>query len=409
MILLGFLWKTNVATMEHDMVKNADGNWVAPLPFRQEVESLPNSRDHALKRLKSTRRTLEHKPVMKQHYFTFMEKILKNGHAEPVPPEDLTSQKPCWYLPHFGVYHPQKPEKIRVVFDSASEVKGVLLNKLLLSGPDLANSLLGVLLRFRRHPTAFMADIEQMFHSFLVKEDHRDFLRFLWYEDNNPDGRIIEFRMKVHLFGNTSSPAVATYGLRKTAQVEEAKFGADAKEFVENDFYIDDGLKSTPTTEEAIDLLKRTQAMLATANLQLHKISSNDPGVTRAFPVEDRAVDLCNLDLSHANALIQRSLGVSWDLKTDMFTFKVSIDNKSFTKRGVLSVINSLYDPLGIAAPVLIHGKRLLRTMSVHLKERQLEDWDTPLPEEFKPAWNEWFTSRTKLERCRIPVHMQPQ
>ena len=313
-----------------------------------------------------------------------MEKILKSGHAEPVPPSDLMSPKPHWYLPHFGVYHPQKPGKIRVVFDSASEVTGVSLNKLLLSGPDLANSLLGVLLRFRRHSTAFIADIEQMFHSFVVKEDHRDFLRFLWYENNNPDGGVMEFRMKVHLFGNTSSPAVATFGLRKTAEVEEAKFGTDAKEFVDNDFYVDEGLKSTPTTKEAVDLLKRTQAMLATANLRLYKISSNDPGVTRACPVADRAIDLCNLDLSHTNALIQRSLGVSWDLKTNKFTFKVTVDNKPFTKRGVLSVINSLYDPLGIAAPVLIQGKSLLRTMSAHLRERQLEDWDTQLPEEYK-------------------------
>ena len=105
-------------------------------------------------------------------------------------------------------------------------------------------------------------------------------------------------RMKVYLFGNTSSPAVATFGLRKTAppEVEEVKFGTDAKEFVDNNFYVDDGIKSTFTTEDAVDLLKRTQAMLATANLHLHKISSNDPGVTRAFPVADRAIDLCNLD-----------------------------------------------------------------------------------------------------------------
>ena len=68
------------------------------------------------------------------------------------------------------------------------------------------------------------------------------------------------------------------------------EFGADAKEFVENDFYVDDdGLKSTSTTEEVVDLLKSTQAMLATANLRPHKIASKDPGVTSAFPVEDQA------------------------------------------------------------------------------------------------------------------------
>ena len=136
------------------MVKNSDSKWVAPLPFREGVKSLPDSRDEARKRLKSTCKTLERKPVMKQHYVEFMAKILKNGHAEPVSLKDLASTKPCWYLPHFGAYHPQKPGKICVVFDSASEVSRISLSKLLLSGPDLTNSLLGVLLRFRRGSTA---------------------------------------------------------------------------------------------------------------------------------------------------------------------------------------------------------------------------------------------------------------
>jgi hypothetical protein len=109
-----------------------------------------------------------------------------------------------------------------------------------------------------------MTDMEQMCHSFTVKEEHRDFLRFLWYNDNHPDGAVIEYRMKVHLFRNTSSPAVAAFGMRKTAQVEEARFGSDAREFVERDFYVDDGLKSLPGSAESIDLLRRTQAMLAT-------------------------------------------------------------------------------------------------------------------------------------------------
>ena len=63
-----------------------------------------------------------------------------------------------------------------MVFDSAAEKYGVSLNKLLLSGPDLLNNLLGVLIRFRQDPVAVMADIEQMFHSFIVLEDHRGFL-----------------------------------------------------------------------------------------------------------------------------------------------------------------------------------------------------------------------------------------
>ena len=75
-------------------------------------------------------------------------------------------------------------------------------------------------------------------------------------------------------------------------------------------------------SEEAIDLLRRTKGMLATANLRLHKIASNDSKVTQAFAVEDQASDLLNL---HRDAVpAQRSMRVFWDLKTDTFTFIVT-------------------------------------------------------------------------------------
>lgn len=57
-----------------------------------------------------------------------------------------------------------------------------------------------------------------MFYSFYVKEEHRDFLRFLWYRNNNPEDEFIEYRMRMHVFGNTPSPAVATYGLREAVK-----------------------------------------------------------------------------------------------------------------------------------------------------------------------------------------------
>ena len=125
-----------------------------------------------------------------------MQKLLEKGHAEPAPKAELSSSSPRWYLPHFEVYHPQKPDKIRVVFDSAAETKGTSLNKALLSGPDLTNNLLGILLRFHQDTVAFVADIEQMFHSFLVQEQHRDLLRFFWYKNNDPNEELTEYRMK---------------------------------------------------------------------------------------------------------------------------------------------------------------------------------------------------------------------
>ncbi len=163
----------------------------------------------------------------------------------------------------FGVHHPQKPDQIRVVFDSSAEFEGMSLNKVLLSGPDLNNTLLGVLMRFRKESIAVTVDVQQMFYCFVVREDHRDFFMFWWYEDNDLDKGITEYKMKVHVFGNSPSPAVAVYCMRRAALHGENDHGSDAKHFVVRDFYVDDGLTSVSTPEEAIDLFRNTQKMLA--------------------------------------------------------------------------------------------------------------------------------------------------
>ncbi|KAL6481206.1 hypothetical protein MHYP_G00092860 [Metynnis hypsauchen] len=146
-----------------------------------------------------------------------------------------------------------------------------------------------------------------MFHSFVVREDHQDFLRFFWHEHNDPTSDLCEYRMKVHVFGNSPSPSVAIYGLRRAAAHSEEEFGSDARCFTEREFYVDDGLLSRPTASEAIDLLKRTQKMLAISNIRLHKVASNSKEVMEAFPVDDRAKGLKELNLDADATPIQRS------------------------------------------------------------------------------------------------------
>ncbi|XP_026010486.1 uncharacterized protein LOC113013640 [Astatotilapia calliptera] len=387
--------------MDSEVYQNQENSWVAPLPFRSQRRRLPDNREQALKRLCSLRKTLEKRPEMKDHYIQFMQKMLDNDQAEPAPP--LPLNKEHWYLPTFGVYHPQKPQQIRVVFDSSAECDGISLNQVLLGGPDLNNSLLGVLLRFRKEPIALTADVQQMFYCFVVREDHRDYLRYLWYEDNDITKSIVEFRMKVHVFGNSPSPAVAIYCMRQAAQQGEREHGSDARQFVERQFYVDDGLTSVATPEEAINLLTRTQNMLAESNLRLHKVASNCSQVMEAFPVEDRAKDLKDLDLGVDPLPVQRSLGLCWNLQSDSFTYQVSNESKPFTRRGVLSTVNSLYDPLGFAAPIIMQGKALLRELSSDGK-----DWDTLLPPEKQERWDLWKDSLQALENLQIPRCYSP-
>ena len=144
-------------------------------------------------------------------------------------------------------------------------------------------------MRFRKEKVAILAGIQQLFHCFLVQEDHRNYLRFLWYRDNDVTKEIIDYRMKVHVFGNSPSPAVAIYGLRRAIREGAREHGSDTVNFVKRHFYVDDGLRSASTDAEAISLLSRTQMSLAESNLRLHKFASNSQTVLEAFPSEDCA------------------------------------------------------------------------------------------------------------------------
>ena len=111
------------------------------------------------------------------------------------------------------MFHPQKQDKILVVFDAASLYNGVSLNNQLLQGPDLTNSLLGILLRFRQYPISLVADIEGMFNQVKVPPEDSDALRFLWWEYSDLE-RPSEFQMTSHIFGATDSPSCATFCLK---------------------------------------------------------------------------------------------------------------------------------------------------------------------------------------------------
>ena len=150
-----------------------------------------------------------------------MNDTIEKGYAEKA----LEKNEMAWYIPHHGVYHPKKMDKIRVVFDCSADFQGCSLNKNLLQGPDLTNSLVGVLCRFRQEPIALTCDIEGMFLQVTVNEEHRDYLRFLWWENGNTNHEPQEYIMKVHLSGPGSSPGCANLALKATAEDNEQDLG----------------------------------------------------------------------------------------------------------------------------------------------------------------------------------------
>lgn len=129
--------------MEKGFYKTEEGNWSAPLPFRDRDIKIPRNKPQAEKRAKTLESSLHRDPLKTEHFFEFMQGILDSEHAEKAPP--ITEERECWYLPIFGVYHPRKPNQLRAVFDSSAKYRGISLNDTFYTGPDLTNSLLGIL------------------------------------------------------------------------------------------------------------------------------------------------------------------------------------------------------------------------------------------------------------------------
>ena len=191
--------------METGIKKTSDNHYEMPLPLKSEKTTLPNNRQLAVKRWSQLSARFRRNGKFLEDYRVFMRDVITDC-AEQVPPDQLNGQEGrVNYVPHTGVYHPKKPDKIRVVFDCSAKYGGVSLNDHLLQGPDLTNGLLGVLCRFRKEEVAFMVDVKSMFHQFYVEERFRDLLRFLWSENGDAEKPAVEYRMKVHLFGAANS------------------------------------------------------------------------------------------------------------------------------------------------------------------------------------------------------------
>nr|XP_054601731.1 uncharacterized protein LOC107396997 [Nothobranchius furzeri] len=337
-----------LAILKENIKQKQDGHYQMPLPFKVERPSLPNNRACAEYRLKCLRKRLQRDEKYCKDYVAFMKDMIERG-DERVPKTEIDSQT-VWYIPHHGVYHPKKPGKIRVVFDCSAQFQNTSLNKHLLTGPDLTNNLTGVLCRFRKGQIAIMCDVERMFHQFHVDPQDQDYLRFLWWEGGKMDDPPSVYRMKVHLFGAASSPGCANFGLKHLATQGDEQFSEQTVKFIQRNFYVDDGLTSVDSEAEAIQLVQEARELCSTGMLHLHKFISNKKVVLDTLPKEECADGATNLDMAFGEPKMERALGVQWSISSDKFQFRVEIKENPFTKRGVLSTVASIFDPLGFLA-----------------------------------------------------------
>ena len=159
-------------------------------------------------------RRLDSNQSLKARYSETINSDLKKGYVSILSKDELsaTENGPVWYVPHHPVLNPHKPDKVRRVCNAASKFRGYSLNDVLLAGPDLLASLMGILANFREDRYAMSADIEEMFLQVEIRYEDRRFLRFLWFDEND---KIVTYQYNRHIFGAKSSPTCANFALQR--------------------------------------------------------------------------------------------------------------------------------------------------------------------------------------------------
>ncbi len=371
-----------------------EGRYEVPMLWIDQAIKLPNNIPLAKKRFAYLQKRLRADPKLYEQYKDTIKKYVDTGKAKRLTKEEAsTTSDKTWYTPTHPVFHPNKP-KPRVVNDAAAEYRGVSLNKSLVTGPDNLNNLAGVLMRFRVGHIVLKADIEAMFHQVRVSPDDADSLRFLWSDDIHSDDPPFSMQMLVHIFGAKDSLTCSIHALHQTARDNISKFSPATIETVLKSFYVDDLLKSTLTEEEAIVLAKELIAILRCGGFRLTKWMSNSEVVLQSIPQSEIATNML-VDLD--SETIERALGALWSVLDDTLTFRFDPKDIVDSKRGILKVTSSIFDPLGLLAAFILVAKILLQELWRHDI-----GWDDEISGEYLDAWREWLVSAEKISDVRV-------
>ena len=321
------------------------------MPFKSESVTIPNNKKQAGQRLNSLCKTFEGNSEFHESSKAFMDKIIckricaKSAYKGPAP-----RRRTCVVLTTV-CFSLKRKKNLRVVFNCAAKFKGTSLNEQLLQGPG---GMIGIL---------------QV---------------------------IVEFQMMVHLFGATSPPRCANFCLRKTAQDWTGHLSDESIKTVHKHFYVDDCLKSVENVKSAIFLVKELQRLLGNSGFHIAKWNNNSREVVNSIPVSERANEVKDLDLDNDILPIERALGVGWCMNSDSFQFKLDLKRQPLTRRGILSMVSSIYDPVVFWLHSYSRPNSFCRTLQLKL------GWDDKIPDELAIHWNHWYQELLKLKDFKV-------
>ncbi|XP_054723403.1 uncharacterized protein LOC129233400 [Uloborus diversus] len=367
--------------------RDQSGRFVVQMPFKQDPRLLGDSKQIAIKRLNSLWNRLNKNPKLADLYCKFMTEYERLGHMERVM--EIKEPTPCYYLPHHGVYRPEKNlTKLRVVLNGSQITStGESLNSLQMNGGVIQEDLFSIILRFRTHRYAFTADVRMMYRMINVDESQRDMQRIVW--KNSKSEEVKTYRLCTVTYGTTSAPYLAMRCLKQLSVDGEQQY-PKASTIVKSDFYMDDVLTGAADLETAKDLKGEIIELLGSCGMHLHKWCGNHPQLI------DTSSDADCYDFD--KLIDTKTLGLLWKSQNDVFAFNLSCeDQPKVTKRTVLSKTARIFDPLGLLGPIVTKAKIIL-----HRLWKLKVDWDESLPKKETEEWLRFIHALKKISNVYV-------
>jgi transposase InsO family protein len=389
--------------MQKKVKRNEEGTVQVPLPWKNEKVVLPTEES---KRLAISRARLMEKHMARLDRYneglSQVKNLISKKYASEMTEEEAKIETTkTFYIPIFFVMPLNK--RMRMIWDAAAKIaSGICLNSFLLAGPNLYNGLLKLLMQMRQHNILVKGDIQEMFHRIEILEDDRDSLRFFFAD--TPGGKLKTYRMNRLIFGLICSPFISQYVLKLIANdvLNRKPLVADA---ISSKFYVDDFVKSYANKSKAVDETLNLQIELKNHGMNIVKLNSTDDKTLRTLKM-----NLTN-DENYETSLfsdkeIEKLLGYVINFNSDTISLffdedklkKVLNDKIIPTKKFVLSVTNSPYDPCGFFQFVISKLKLIY-----HRACEEKLDWKDQISHDLATKWYKITSILPEILKIEIP------
>ena len=321
----------------------------------------------------------------------------KRGAIRELTEEEMaeweTNGNPVNYCSHHAVLKDSKSTACRSVCNSSLKHNGTTLNLLLPKGPKALSNLLHVLMRFRMRPYVVICDLKKAYNSIKTSLKDCHLRRLMWYrlEDlSTPNPKLRTFGMECMAFGDTPAQAYLEYAKEGVSDYikNDMKEPSLASDMIKMS-YVDDIALSLETEAEAEEYAQKLPTGFGSYGFRIKEIFIGGKDYQQKSEHAKQLLFGHLYDLNNDTIELRFSVNFSSKKRSQKtgpnLTSESDLTNLVMTKRKVMSLVSSQYDPLGLVSIFLAKYKIFL----ARLFKSGKYDWDTNLcPDDNKVAIN---------------------